>query len=84
MIRDGRLALTVVFYRTTAGREPCRDWLRGLTDDDRRAVGYDIKTAQYGWPLGMHGFTKKSRRIPMTDLKTARVRLASLQEERSR
>jgi hypothetical protein len=58
MIRDGRLTLTAVFYRTTAGREPCRDWLRGLTDDDRRAVGYDLKTA--------------------------RVRLASLQEERSR
>ena len=32
----------------------------------------------------LHGFTKKSRKIPTTDLKTARVRLASLLEERSR
>jgi phage-related protein len=30
-----------------------REWLLGLGRDDRRTVGYDIKTAQYGWPLGM-------------------------------
>jgi len=45
--------LAVVFYRSAAGNEPVRDWLLGLERDDRRAVGYDIKTAQYGWPLGM-------------------------------
>jgi len=80
-------------------------------------VGYDIKTAQYGWPLGMplirrvepglwevrsnlsrgigrvlfavegstmillHGFVKKSRKTPATDLLTARQRLAGLREE---
>jgi phage-related protein len=43
----------VVFYATSAGNEPVRDWLLGLTSDDRRAVGFDIKTVQYGWPLGM-------------------------------
>ena len=45
--------LAVVFYRSAAGNEPVRDWLLGLERDDRRGVGYDIKTAQYGWPLGM-------------------------------
>jgi phage-related protein len=45
--------LRVVFYRTTAGNEPVRDWLRSLPRNDRRTVGQDIKTAQYGWPLGM-------------------------------
>ena len=30
-----------------------RDWLLELTREDRRSVGQDIKTAQYGWPLGM-------------------------------
>lgn len=43
----------MVFYATSAGNEPVRDWLLGLTSDDRRAVGFDIKTVQYGWPLGM-------------------------------
>jgi phage-related protein len=46
-------SLTVVFYATAAGNEPVRDWLVGLSRDDRRLVGFDIKTAQYGWPLGM-------------------------------
>jgi len=27
--------------------------LKSLPRDDRRAIGEDIKTAQYGWPLGM-------------------------------
>jgi phage-related protein len=50
---DNDPILYVVFYATAAGNEPVREWLLGLTRDDRRAVGFDIKTAQYGWPLGM-------------------------------
>lgn len=30
-----------------------RDWLRELTAEDRKAIGTDIKTVQYGWPLGI-------------------------------
>lgn len=109
--------LSVVFYRTEAGNEPVREWLRGLPREDRRVVGQDIKTAQYGWPLGMplirklepglwevrshltqgiarvlftvegsvmvllHGFVKKSQKMSLSDLKTARQRLATLREE---
>ena len=109
--------LAVVFYRTDAGNEPVREWLKSPSREDRRAIGEDIKTAQYGWPLGMplirklerglwevrsninqgiarvlfavdgnmmillHGFIKKSQKTPLTDLNTARRRLANLQEE---
>lgn len=45
--------LAVVFYRTEAGNEPVREWLKSLKRDDRRTIGQDVKTAQYGWPLGM-------------------------------
>jgi phage-related protein len=45
--------LDVVFYRTEVGNEPVREWLKKLARDDRKAIGEDIKTAQYGWPLGM-------------------------------
>lgn len=48
-----RPILEVVFFRTEAGNEPVREWLRGLVREDRRTVGEDIKTAQFGWPLGM-------------------------------
>ncbi len=50
---DAEPILHVVFYRTSSGNEPGREWLRGLTREDRKAIGEDIKTAQYGWPLGM-------------------------------
>ena len=45
--------LEVKFYRSNNGSEPVRDWLKSLTQDERRAIGTDIKTVQYGWPLGM-------------------------------
>ena len=45
--------LRVAFFRSEAGSEPVRDWLLGLRREDRKAVGRDVKTAQYGWPLGM-------------------------------
>jgi len=45
--------LNVSFYRTEAGNEPVREWLQGLSRDDKRRIGEDIKTAQLGWPLGM-------------------------------
>ncbi len=45
--------LTVVFYRTEAGREPVHEWLLSLSREARRTIGEDIKTAQFGWPLGM-------------------------------
>ena len=45
--------LGVAFYRTAAGNEPVRQWLKDLKREDRKAIGQDIKTAQYGWPLGM-------------------------------
>lgn len=45
--------LSVVFYRSDAGKEPVRDWLLELTVEDRKAIGADIKTVQYYWPLGM-------------------------------
>jgi phage-related protein len=53
MIDVGEPILTVNFYRTAAGSEPVRYWLRELTVEDRKAIGMDIKTVQYGWPLGM-------------------------------
>ena len=38
---------------TEGGTEPVRDWLRTLSATDRRLIGENIKTVQFGWPLGM-------------------------------
>ncbi|WP_246534835.1 type II toxin-antitoxin system RelE/ParE family toxin [Methylomonas paludis] len=45
--------LSVKFFATEAGSEPVREWLKGLSAQDRKTIGEDIKTVQYGWPLGM-------------------------------
>ena len=47
------MRLQVVFYRTGSGTEPVREWLKDFSRDDRKIIGEDIKTVQFGWPLGM-------------------------------
>lgn len=45
--------LEVRFFKSNGGTEPVRDWLHELPAIDRKAIGEDIKTVQFGWPLGM-------------------------------
>ena len=107
--------LSVAFFRTASGNEPARDWLKSLPREERRSIGEDIKTVQFGWPLGMplvrkldkglweirsqlpdriarvifttgegrmillHGFIKKSKKIPQEDLALAKTRRRLLQ-----
>jgi phage-related protein len=50
------LALTkkvpAVFYQTTQGARPVRDFLMELPREDRRIIGEGIATVEYGWPIG--------------------------------
>ena len=41
------------FYRSDAGREPVREWLKGLDLEDRKAIGEDVKDVEFSWPIGM-------------------------------
>ena len=45
--------IPIVFFRLDSGREPVREWLKGLTRENRKTIGEDIKAAQFGWPVGM-------------------------------
>ena len=49
----GDIRLKVVFFRTESGAEPVRRWLLSLSSPHKKAIGEDIKTIQFGWPLGM-------------------------------
>src|SRR5436190_23015859 len=53
MNADRPLKVPVIFYRTPAGTELVRDWLRGLDEGDRNAIGQDLMRVQYRWPVGM-------------------------------
>src|SRR6266481_6580343 len=48
-----RKILPATFYRTAGGAEPVRKWLKVLSREDKRIVGTDIATVEFGWPVGM-------------------------------
>ncbi len=48
-----RKVLPARFYRTGMGAEPMRKWLKALSREDKRIVGTDIATVEFGWPVGM-------------------------------
>jgi phage-related protein len=45
--------IELVFFRNDSGAEPVRDWLRGLDQTERQAIGKDLLRAQWRWPVGM-------------------------------
>ena len=45
--------IPLVFYRTPAGNEPVREWLKGLDQAERQVIGKDLLRAQWRWPVGM-------------------------------
>ena len=109
--------IAAAFYRTAAGTEPVRDWLKGLSPEERREISQDIATVEFGWPVGMpvcrplgqglwevrstlpgnriarvifgiaqahmvllHGFVKKTQKIPDEDLALARKRMKEIEQ----
>jgi phage-related protein len=44
--------LDALFFRTSTGSEPVREWLLSLPKNERRAIGTDIAYVQYKWPIG--------------------------------
>ncbi len=45
--------ITSLFYENSNGKKPVREWLLSLDKADRKTIGEDIKTVEYGFPIGM-------------------------------
>ena len=45
--------IPLIFFRTLAGSEPVREWLKELPEAERRAIGEDLLRARWRWPVGM-------------------------------
>jgi phage-related protein len=45
--------IPALFYENSNGKKPVRDWLLELSEDDRKIIGQDIATVEYGYPIGM-------------------------------
>lgn len=117
MNKPSRKIIPAVFYSTETGTEPVREWLKELEQEDRRIIGTDIRTVEFGWPIGMpvcrpmgnglfevrstitgkriarilfcihegtmvllHGFVKKTRKTPDTDLAIALKRKKEVEQ----
>ena len=44
--------IPVHFYKELSGKEPVRDWLFELSNQDRKIIGSDIRIVQIDWPIG--------------------------------
>jgi phage-related protein len=45
--------LGIKFFRTVEGKELVREWLKALPAAERKSIGDDLRTVQFGWPVGM-------------------------------
>ena len=45
--------IAVKFFKNELGNEPVKDWLLSLDKEDRKIVGADIQTVEFGFPIGM-------------------------------
>jgi hypothetical protein len=45
--------LPAAFFQLSSGREPVREWLKSLKEEDRKVIGEDIKDVEFSWPIGM-------------------------------
>ncbi len=77
--------LPAVFFMTAGSSEPVREWLKSLREADRRTIGLDIATAEYGWPIGMPLCRSLGRglfevRSDISDRRIARVIFAVVDE----
>lgn len=45
--------IPLIFCRLQSGTEPVREWLKGLPEIERHAIGKDLLRAQWRWPVGM-------------------------------
>ena len=45
--------IDVQFYKADSGSLPVRVWLIKLSPEERKVIGDDIRTVEFGWPMGM-------------------------------
>jgi len=45
--------VAVRFFKSEVGNQPVKDWLLTLDKGDRKIIGADIQTVEFGFPIGM-------------------------------
>jgi len=45
--------LPVWFFTTPKGRTPVIEWILELGPEDKKRIGRELQTIEFGWPIGM-------------------------------
>jgi hypothetical protein len=48
---DPSLILQVVFYQSENNKERVREWLKSLSQGEKKLIGEAIKTVQFSYPI---------------------------------
>ena len=62
--------LPAAFFQLPSGKEPVREWLLNLDSKDKKLIGDDIRTAEFGWPIGMPICKKIRGRVGLWEVRT--------------
>ena len=71
--------IPLVFFRTPAGHEPVREWLRDLPEEATKRTARVLICLYREHLVALHGFIKKTRTTPDEDLELARKRKKELE-----
>ncbi|MBP5437021.1 MAG: hypothetical protein J6Y30_03455 [Treponema sp.] len=55
--------LQVEFFKTEQNNEPVRDFLKALSQEDKKSVGADIMAVEMLWPIGYPSVRKLQKKI---------------------
>ena len=69
--------VNVYFFKTGAGKEPVREWLKLREKEDKKGIGEDIRAVEYFWPIGYPHVTKLDKNLweVRTDLRDGICRI---------
>jgi phage-related protein len=53
MPKNEVIGFDVIFFEAESGNQPAREYIKGLSKDDKRIVGADIRIVQNSFPVGL-------------------------------
>jgi len=53
MKNEEKKGFDVVFFETASGKQPVREYIKGLSKEDQKEVGADIRVVQDNFPMGL-------------------------------
>jgi phage-related protein len=73
----------VVFYRSEAGREPVREWLKNLNKEQRKRIGKELAKLQFYrvWPSGTARFLRDGLWELRVSVNSREARLVFFQDQ---